>query len=124
MPSDSMVGVALSRNCDTRMEKRNLHFMFIMRISTGVENMGGFKIWLGAEVNRWGEHGGLKMLSKNTCEGIHLIVKLLAISLQACKFTENELLHTYFSRILAEFVMVHSILKLGENLELKGFEKF
>ena len=64
------------------------------------------------------------MLSKNTCEGIHLIVRLLAISLQACKFTENELLHTYFSRILAEFVMVHSILKLGENLELKGFEKF
>ena len=27
----------------------------------------------------WGE---LKMLSKNTCEGVHLIVKLLAISLQ------------------------------------------
>ena len=41
----------------------------------------------------WG--GGVKMLSKNTCEGIHLIVKLLAISLQACKFTKNEL-HTFF----------------------------
>ena len=31
---------------------------------------------------------GLKMLSKNTCEGVHLIVvKMPAISLQACKFT-------------------------------------
>ena len=36
---------------------------------------------------------GLKMLSKNTCEGVHLIVKLPAISLQ---FTKDELLHTYF----------------------------
>ena len=43
------------------------------------------------------------MLSKNTCEGVHLIVKLPAISLQACKFTKNELIHTYFSRILARF---------------------
>ena len=42
------------------------------------------------------------MLSKNTCEGVHLIVKLLAL-LQACKFTNNELLQTYFSRILAKF---------------------
>ena len=45
-------------------------------------------------------HGGsmavLKMLSKNTCEVVHLIVELPAISLQACKFTKNELLHTYF----------------------------
>ena len=39
---------------------------------------------------------GLKILSKNTCEGVHLIVNLLAISLQACKFTKNELLHTFF----------------------------
>ena len=37
----------------------------------------------------------LKMLSKNTCEGVHLIVNLPAISLQACEFTKNEL-HTYF----------------------------
>ena len=47
--------------------------------------------------------GELKMLLKNTCEGIHLIVKLPAISLEACKFTKNELLHTYFSKILARF---------------------
>ena len=32
----------------------------------------------------WG--GGLKMLSKNTCKGVHFIVKLQAISLPACKF--------------------------------------
>ena len=42
------------------------------------------------------EGGGLKMLSKNTCEGIHLIVKLPAISVQACTFIKNELPHTYF----------------------------
>ena len=46
--------------------------------------------------------GELKMLLKNTCEGVHLLEKLPAISLQACKFTENEL-HTYFSRVLARF---------------------
>ena len=31
------------------------------------------------------------------------LVKLPTISLQACKFTKNELFHTYFSRILASF---------------------
>ena len=36
-----------------------------------------------------GGGGGLKMLSKNTCEGVNLIVKLPAISLQAWKFTKN-----------------------------------
>ena len=40
------------------------------------------------------------MLLKNTCERVYLLVKLLAISLQACKFTKNETLHTYFSSIL------------------------
>ena len=47
--------------------------------------------------------GELKMLLKSACEGVHLIVKLSAISLQACKFAKNELLHTDFSRILARF---------------------
>ena len=47
--------------------------------------------------------GELKMQSKNTCEGVYLIVKLPAISLQACRFTKNELLHIYFSRILGRF---------------------
>ena len=46
-----------------------------------------------------GGGGRVKMLSKNTCGGVHLIIKLLAISLQAYKFTKNEFLHTYFSRI-------------------------
>ena len=46
------------------------------------------------------------MLSKNTCEGVHLIVKLPAISLQACKFTKNELLHIHFSKILARFKVI------------------
>ena len=64
---------------------------------TCVVNMGDEG---GAQVKTWGE---LKMLSKNTCEGVYLIVKLPGISLQASKFTKNELLQTYFSRILARF---------------------
>ena len=67
---------------------------------TGVAGMGKAE---GAYVNALGEHGGLKMLLKNTCEGVHLIVKLLSISLQACKFTKNKPPHTYFSRILGRF---------------------
>ena len=43
-----------------------------------------------------GGEGQLQMLPKNTCEGVHLKVKLAAISLQACKFTKNEFLHTHF----------------------------
>ena len=31
------------------------------------------------------------------------MLKLAAISLETCNFTKNELLHTYFSRILARF---------------------
>ena len=46
------------------------------------------------------------MLSKNTCEGVNLIVKLPAISLQACKFTKNELFHAHFSRILASYYLL------------------
>ena len=47
--------------------------------------------------------GGLKTVLKGTCEGVHLLVKLPTISLETCKFTENELLHTGFSSILARF---------------------
>ena len=77
---------------------RNICFIQAYRAGfpTGVENMGRGSIHGGA-------CGGLKMRSKNTWEGVHLIVKLPAIILQACKFTKNELLHTYFSRILARF---------------------
>ena len=51
-----------------------------------------------------GEFGGrMKILLKNTCGGVHLTVKLPAISLQAWKFTKNELLLSYFWTILARF---------------------
>ena len=75
---------------------------------TGVENIWGlFKIWWeGLSQYMGGAWGGLKMLSKNTCDGVHLIVKLLVISLQACTFIKNELLHTYFWRILARFSVI------------------
>ena len=55
------------------------------------------------------------MLLKKTCERVHLSVKLLAINLQACKFTKNELLHTYFSRIFKLLFIV-----LSRNLFLEG----
>ena len=45
------------------------------------------------------------MLLKNTCEGVYMLVKLLAISLQACKFTKNEFLHIYISKILSYFFL-------------------
>ena len=36
----------------------------------------------GGEVSqKMGEHGRFKIVSKNSCEGVHLIVKLPAISL-------------------------------------------
>ena len=38
----------------------------------------------GVQVKTWGE---LKILSKNTCKGVHLMAKLPALSLQASKFT-------------------------------------
>ena len=50
-----------------------------------------------------GEAWGLRTLLKNTCDGVHLLVKLPAINLQAYKFTKEELLHTYFSRTLGRF---------------------
>ena len=75
---------------------------------TGVEDMGGgggaSKFNGGVGLSQYmGEPGGFKILSKNSCEGVHLIIKLPAISPQAYKFTKFELLHTYLSRILARF---------------------
>ena len=72
------------------------------------EHGGGvlFKIWWGGGLSQYmGKAWGLKILPKNTCEGVHFIVKLPAISLQACKFTKSEL-HTYFWRILARFLVI------------------
>ena len=64
---------------------------------------GSSKLDGGLKSKHGGSKGELKILSKNTCEGVHLIVKLPTISLQASKFTKNELLCTYFSRILDRF---------------------
>ena len=65
---------------------------------TGVQNMGGSSKFDGEGLSQYmGGAWGVKILLKNTCGGVHLIVKLLAtLSLQACKFTKNELLHSYF----------------------------
>ena len=68
---------------------------------TGVENMGGvglFKIMGGWGLSQYMGRawGGLKMLLKNICEGVHLLVKLPAISLQPCNLLK-------ISRILARF---------------------
>ena len=116
----------LQISCNMNYQNRNLIYQYInltphsisyygliffSGFPTGVENMretvtpigealqnliGDFSQYMGRGM------GGLKMLLKNTWEGVHLIVKLSAKSLQACKFTKNEL-HTYFSRILARF---------------------
>ena len=56
---------------------------------------------------------GLKMLSKNTQEGVHLIVKLPAISLQAGKFTKNELFHTIFQGFQLDFKLLFIVVFLG-----------
>ena len=82
---------------------------------TGVENMEGgglFKVWWEGLKPIHGGHiggGGAKMLSKTTCE-VHLIVKMLAISLQTCKFTKNELLRKYFWRILGIIIISYYLL--------------
>ena len=56
------------------------------------------------EFSLWGSFGGMaKSVLKNTYEEVHLLVKLLVISLQAWKFTKNELLQTHFSWILGRF---------------------
>ena len=39
---------------------------------------------------------GVKTVLNSACEGVHLLVKLPVLSLQACKFTKNELLHIFF----------------------------
>ena len=52
-----------------------------------------------------------------------MIGKLPAIRLQACKFTENELLHTYFSRILARFQVI-IYCAFSRNHFMEGFFTF
>ena len=43
-----------------------------------------------------GHMGEIKMLSKNTCEGVHLIGKLPVTSLQASKFTKMNFFTHFF----------------------------
>ena len=57
----------------------------------------------GGKLEGGGEGGVVEMLLKNIFEEVHTLVKLPTISLQAYKFTKNELLHTHFSRILTRF---------------------
>ena len=46
------------------------------------------------------------MLSKNTSEGVHLIVKLPPMTLQASEFTKNELIFLKdFSYILSYYLL-------------------
>ena len=52
------------------------------------------------------------MLSENTCEGVHMTVKLPAISLQVCRFTKNELLHTCFQGFSLDFKLLIIVLFL------------
>ena len=40
------------------------------------------------------------------------MLKLLAVSLESCNFTKNELLHTYFLRILARFKLLFIVYRI------------
>ena len=79
-------------------------FPQVLRTWLGVlQNLMGVGGGAGDWVKSWGSIKGLKMVVKNTYEGVHLLVKLPAISLQACKFTKSELLHLNLSMILDRF---------------------
>ena len=97
---------------DTDINKLN-HIFNSSGFPTGVANIrgGGSSKFdggrgVGLSQNMGGAWGELKTSSKNTSEGVYLIVKLSAISLQASKFTKNELVNTYFSRIFARFSVI------------------
>ena len=62
-----------------------------------------FKNLMGGGLSQYMGGGVLNRVLENIYEGVHLLVKLPAINRQACKFTKNELLHIWFSRILARF---------------------
>ena len=93
------------------------HVGTVQNLMGGWGGRGGVGSW----ANTWGKYGGLKMVLKNTCEGVYLLIKLLALSLQACKYTKNELFHTYFSRILGRFlVIIYCVLESQEHLFFKA----
>ena len=62
------------------------------------------------------------MLLKNTCPGVHISLQAYQpISLQACKFVKNELLHTYVLRIvLLNFKLLFIVFSRNHFLE-EGF---
>ena len=79
-----------------------------------VEHGGGPSMFYGGCLSqyiggKWGGGGLETVLSRYNAwkipvkEGVDLLVKFQVISLQACNFTKNELLYTYFSRIFALF---------------------
>ena len=83
------------RSLRTPPPQQTLGFPQVLRTWWGggaLQNMMG----AGLKSIHGGSMMGLKIMLKNTSGGVHLIVKLLAISLQACKFTKNELLHSNF----------------------------
>ena len=47
---------------------------------------------------------GLTAMLKSTCEGVHLLLKLPALSLQPCKLAKNKLLH-FFKNIFQGFLL-------------------
>ena len=70
------------------------------RFPTGVQKVGGgglFKIWYRV--------GGLKSIHGRWCMGGLKCRRKIPVQ-EFCKFTKNELLHTYFWRILARFEVV------------------
>ena len=81
------------------------------------EGRGGLSQYMGRSM------GGIKMLLKNTCDRVDLIVKSLTINLEACKFTKNELLHTYFQGFQLDFKLLFIVLFLGSIL-WKGVSRF
>ena len=76
----------------------HLKFCPIPGFHTSFKNIGeGIQNLIeGAWVNTQVEHERIQIVLKNTCERVHLLVKLLDLSLQDYKFTKNELLHIFF----------------------------
>ena len=69
-------------------------------LPTSVENMGGLESIHGRD---WGGGEG-KNAVENYLWSILYVSKVASYKpAKACKFTKNELFHTYFSRILARF---------------------
>ena len=83
---------------------------------TSVANM------VGTWINTWGRLRGLKRLLKNTCHGVHISLQAYKpISLQACKFVKNKLLHAYVLRIfLLNFKLLFIVFSRNHFLE-EGF---